>query len=78
MGDLGLIPELGKSPEEGKGYPSLVFWPGEFHGWYIVHGVAKSPMRLNDFHFTSLTSFPMSIAEINLSISVSILVPLSS
>ena len=30
VGDLGLIPGLGRSPGEGKGYP--VFWPGEFHG----------------------------------------------
>ena len=28
--DLGSIPELGRSPGEGKGYP--VFWPGKFHG----------------------------------------------
>ena len=33
VGDLGLIPGLGRSPEEGKGYP-LQFWPGEFHGLY--------------------------------------------
>ena len=30
VGDLGSIPGLVRSPEEGKGYP--VFWPGEFHG----------------------------------------------
>ena len=30
---LGLIPELGRSPGEGKRYiPTPVFWPGEFHG----------------------------------------------
>ena len=34
-GDLGLIPGLGISPGEGKGYlPTSVFWPGEFHGLY--------------------------------------------
>ena len=33
-GDLSLIPGLGKSPGEGKGYP--LFWPGEFHGLYRV------------------------------------------
>ena len=34
-GDLGLIPGLGRSPGEGKGYPlHSVFWPGEFHGLY--------------------------------------------
>ena len=33
VGDLGLIPGLGRSPGEGKGY--TVFWPGEFQGLYI-------------------------------------------
>ena len=32
VGDLGLIPGLGRSPGEGKGYPYPEFWPGEFHG----------------------------------------------
>ena len=32
MGDLGSILGLGISPEEGKGLPTPVFWPGEFHG----------------------------------------------
>ena len=31
--------------------PTPVFWPGEFHGLYIVHGITKSQIRLNDFHF---------------------------
>ena len=31
VGDLGLIPESGRSPGEGNGYPTLVFLPGEFH-----------------------------------------------
>ena len=30
-GDLGLIPGLGRSPGEGNGLPTPVFWPGEFH-----------------------------------------------
>ena len=34
-GNLGLIPELGRSPGEGKG-PTPVFWPGEFHGLYSL------------------------------------------
>ena len=29
-GDLGSIPGLGRSPGEGKGYSTPVFWPGEF------------------------------------------------
>ena len=48
-GDLGSIPGLGASPGEGK-----AIRPGEFHGLYIVHGVAKSRTQLSDFHFTSL------------------------
>ena len=32
MGDLGLIPGLGKSPGEGNDKYSPVFWPREFHG----------------------------------------------
>ena len=28
-GDLGLIPELGRSPGEGNWLPSPIFWPGE-------------------------------------------------
>ena len=37
-GDLGLIPGLGRSPGEGKGYPTPVFWPGEFHWLYSPWG----------------------------------------
>ena len=29
-----------------------VFWPGEFHGVCIIHGVAKSGTWLSNFHFT--------------------------
>ena len=48
-GDLGLIPGLGRSPGEGKGYP-FQFWPGGFVD-FIVHGVPKSRTRLSNFHF---------------------------
>ena len=37
-GDLGSIPELGRSPGEGKGYPLQYSAPGEFHGQYIPWG----------------------------------------
>ena len=40
-GDLGLIPGLGRSPGEGKGYPLQ----------YSGHGVAKNQTRLSNFHF---------------------------
>ena len=41
MGDLGLIPGLGRSPVEGKGYP-LQYPDLENSMDCIVHGVAKS------------------------------------
>ena len=37
-GDLGSIPELGRSPGGGTGLPIPVFWPGEFHGLYSPWG----------------------------------------
>ena len=40
-GDLGLIPGLGRSPGEGKGYP-LQYSGLENSRDYTVHGVAKS------------------------------------
>ena len=50
-GDLGLIPGLGRSPGEGKGYP-LQYSGLENSLGCIIHGVAKSWTWLNDFHFT--------------------------
>ena len=41
VGDLGLIPGLGRSPGEGKGYP-LQYSGLENSMDCIVHGVAKS------------------------------------
>ena len=32
VGDLGSIPGLRRYPGEGNSLPTLVFWPGEFHG----------------------------------------------
>ena len=53
MGDLGLIPELGRSPGKGNGYP-LQHSGLENSIDCIVHGLTKSQIRLSDFHFTSL------------------------
>ena len=53
VGDLGLIPGLGRSPGEGKGYP-LQYSGLENSMDCIVHGVAKSWTELSDFHFTLL------------------------
>ena len=49
-GDLGLIPGLGSSPGEGKGYP-LQYSGLENSMDCVVHGVTKSSTRLSDFRF---------------------------
>ena len=41
VGDLGLIPRLGRSPGKGKGY-SLQYSGLENSMDYIVHGITKS------------------------------------
>jgi len=48
-GDLGSIPELGRSPGEGKGYP-LQYSGLENSMDCIVYGVAKSLTQLSDFY----------------------------
>ena len=50
VGDLDSVPELGRSPGKGKGYP-LQYSDLENFMDCIVHVVAKNPTRLNDFHF---------------------------
>ena len=47
-GDLGSIPGLGRSHEEGKGYP-LQYSGLDNSMDYIIHGVTKSQTRLSDF-----------------------------
>ena len=51
-GDLGSVPESGRSPREGNGYPLQYFCWGnsmDREAWQaIVHGVAKSQRQLND------------------------------
>ena len=49
-GDLGSIPGLGRSPEEGKGYP-LQYSDLENSIDCIVHGVTKGRTQQGDFHF---------------------------
>ena len=49
-GDRGLIPGMGRSPREGKGYP-LQYSGLENSMNYIAHEIAKSWTRLSDFHF---------------------------
>ena len=50
-GDLGLIPGLGASPGEGKGY-AFQYSGLENSMDCIVHGVSKSQTQLSNFHFT--------------------------
>ena len=55
-GDLGSIPELGRSPGEGKGYP-LQYSGLENSMDCVVHRVTKSWTQLSDFHFHTLCRF---------------------
>ena len=52
-GDLGLIPGLGRSVGERKGYP-LQYSGLENCMDCIVHGFVTSRTRLSDFHFNAL------------------------
>ena len=53
-GDLGSVPELGRCPGEGKGYP--LRWSGlEKPMDCKVHGVGKSWTRLKAFHSSCLS-----------------------
>ena len=45
-------PWVRKIPQRRERLPTPIFWPGEFHGLYIVCGVTKSQTQLSDFHFT--------------------------
>ena len=49
-----MIPELGRSPGEGKGYP-LQYSGMENSMDCIVHRVAKSQTQLSDFYFLSMS-----------------------
>ena len=64
VGDLGLIPGLGRSPGEGKGYP-LQYSGLENSMDCMVNGVAKSQTRLRDFHFPPTpTTYPLPAATV--------------
>ena len=54
-GDLSLIPGLGRSPGEGKGYP-LRYSGLENCMDYISHAVTKSWTQLSNFHSFILSS----------------------
>ena len=57
VGDPGLIPELGRSPGEGKGY---TLWYSGLENFMdcIVHGVAKS--QTSTWHWVDWTELDMS------------------
>ena len=55
VGDLDLIPRLGRSPGEGNGYP-LQYSDLENSMDCIFHGVAKSWTRLSDIHILYILS----------------------
>ena len=54
-GDLGLIPGLGRSPGEGKGYSlqySCLKNSMDREAWWAtVHGGRKEQTRLSNYHF---------------------------
>ena len=58
VGDLGLIPGLGRFPGDGNDYPlqySGLENSMDRGNWQaIIHGISKSQTQLSDFHFTSL------------------------
>ena len=66
-GDLGSIPELGRSPGEGNGNPlqySCLENPIDGGAWWAtVHGVAQSWTQLSDFTslWRNVCSSPLSV-----------------
>ena len=54
VGDLGLIPGLGRFPWRSEWLPTPVFLPGDFLGQRNMagysHGVTKNQTQLSDFH----------------------------
>ena len=56
VGDLGLIPSLGRSPGEENSYP-LHYSHLENYMNSVVHGATKSRTQLSDFHFIILSTF---------------------
>ena len=61
-GDLGLIPGLGRSPGDGKGYPRQCSGL-ENSMDCIGHGVTKSWKQLGNIHFSSLHSINMMVLD---------------
>ena len=60
VGDLDLIPGLGRSPGEGNGLPTPVFWPREFHGPRCLE--VYSPCGCKELDMTEKISFSCNIS----------------
>ena len=60
VGDLDLMPGLGRSPGEGNSYP-LQYSGLENSMDCITHGVATSQTRLSDFHFQKFIVWSQSL-----------------
>ena len=62
-GDVDLIPGLRRFPGDGNGNPpqySCLENPMDRGAWWVtVREVAKSQTQLSDFHFTSLSKYPI-------------------
>ena len=59
VGDLGLVPGLGRFPWRRERLLTPVFWPGEFHGLYSPWGHKESDTtELLSFHFRN-TIYPV-------------------
>ena len=64
-GDLGLIPGLGRSPGEEKGYP--LWYSGLVNSMdCIVHGIAKSWTQLSNFHFHFHSAYKLNKQDDNI------------
>ena len=72
VGGLGSVPELGRSPGEGNGYP-LQYSDLENSMDCIVHGVTKRQTRLNNFHFLNLLILMRSIVMSSLILLICVL-----
>ena len=60
---LVLIPGLGRSPGEGKGYP-LQYSGLENSIHCTVHGFAKSRTQLSDFHFCKILNIVPCVIQV--------------
>ena len=69
MGDLGSIPEFGRSPGEENSYPltfSCLKSSMDRGAWQAtVHGIAKSQTGLSDFHFSYQFSVKQLIFQVS-------------